>query len=58
MGLDHQVLPAMVVATLHDQEDPRDELGGEVAVAFPDVQDAVAADATTCHAEAFPGATS
>lgn len=58
MGLDHQDLPAMVVATLYVQEDPRDELDDEVAVAFPDVQDAVVADATTCHAAAFPGATS
>lgn len=56
--MDHQDLPAMVAATLHVQEDPRDELDDEVAVAFPGVQDAVVADAITCHAVAFPGATS
>lgn len=58
MGLDHQDLPEMAVANLHDREDPRDELDDAVAVAFPGVQDAVAADATTCHAVAYPGATS
>lgn len=56
--LDHQVLPRMVVAVRRDPEDLRDEPDDEVAVAFPDVQDAVAADGTAYHGVAFLGATS
>lgn len=48
----------MVVAVRRDPEDLRDEPDDEVAVAFPDVQDAVAADGTAYHGVAFLGATS
>lgn len=58
MELDPQVLRAKVVVVRHDLEDPRDVRDDEVAVAFPGVQDAVAADGTTCHEVAFLGATS
>lgn len=58
MELDLQALPGKVVVGRHDLEDPRDELDDEVAVAFPGVQDAVAAGETTCHGVAFLGATS
>lgn len=58
MELDHQVLPRKVEVDRHDLEDPQDELDDEVAVAFPGVQDAVAAGETTCHVVAFLEATS
>lgn len=58
MELDHQVLPRKVEVGRHGLEDRRDELDDEVAVAFPGVQDAVAAGETTCRGVAFLGATS
>lgn len=52
MELDLLVRPGKVVADRHDPAVQQDEPDGEVAVAFPDDQDAVAAGVTTYRVEA------
>lgn len=57
MAEGHRVLPKRVAVALRDRVGQRDELDGEVAVAFLGVQDAVAADGTTYHGVAYLVAT-
>lgn len=58
MAEDHQDLPRRVAVAQHGRADQQGELDGEVAVAFLDVQDAVAVGGTTYRGVAFLVATS